>query len=263
MDHQELADRILRERLPALSVWLRQELCRLHSASAALATLQQRETDPQVDRSAAALDKSFYRLLRLSSNLGDMELLEESPPLFFQNLDLVELFGDLCRLAEEPTEQLGLELHFVCQLRSHIAAVDRQLMERLLWNLLSNAMAATPAGGLIAVTLRVERGAILLSVADNGRGFSPEQLDQMPPAPDAGTGLGLPLCRRIAQLHGGTLLLSSREGEGCTVTVRLPDRKVDQQLQEPRFDYAGGFSQVLLELADVLPESSFGHRYAD
>lgn len=268
MEYNEAEGRMLQELMPALSALLRQELNALHMAYAQLITPSQRENDPWVDHSAAKLDRSFYRLLRLANNLSDAELLAGEPALLLQNIDLMELLGVLCRKAQGPAALLGLNLDFVCRERACVAAVDKQLIERLLWNLLSNAMAATPAGGQLRVSLRVERDVVLLAVSDTGRGLDPELLTAQPLArlqsvPDSGIGLGLPLCRRIAQLHGGTLLLTAREGEGSTVTVRLPLRRTEQQTREPAFDYTGGFNQALMELADVLPEEAFAQRYLD
>lgn len=268
MNYNETENRMLQELLPALSALLRQELNTLYVAYAQLITPKQREADTQVDHSAAKLDRSFYRLLRLANNLNDAELLTGDTPLFLQNEELVELVDELCRKAQGPAELLGLTLDFSCRERACVTAVDRQLLERLLWNLLANAMAATPAGGQLRVSLRAERNIVLLSVSDSGRGLDPALLTEQPLArlqsvPDSGIGLGLPLCRRIAQLHEGSLLLTTREGEGSTVTVRLPRRRTEQQMREPYFDYTGGFNQALLELANVLPEEAFTQRYLD
>lgn len=82
--------------------------------------------------------------------------------------------------------------------------------------------------------------------------------------PVHGLGLGLPLCRRIAQGHGGSLVVSSRQGEGTAVTVRLPDRRSGVTLvRQPLFHYAGGFNPVLVELADALPVQAFTRNYID
>ena len=82
--------------------------------------------------------------------------------------------------------------------------------------------------------------------------------------PRQGLGLGLPICRRIAQAHGGRLLLESREGEGTLVTVSLPHiRRGDGQVRERRTDYAGGFPHVMMELSDALPYQAFYEKHLD
>ena len=68
----------------------------------------------------------------------------------------------------------------------------------------------------------------------------------------------------IAQGHGGSLVVSSRQGEGTAVTVRLPDRRSGVTLvRQPLFHYAGGFNPVLVELADALPVQAFTRNYID
>ena len=108
---------------------------------------------------------------------------------------------------------------------------------------------------------------------DNGCGIKEElqetvfdrylHAQRMDPLPH-GLGLGLPLCRRIAEGHGGRLLLQSREGEGTTVTCALPDRRAKSDVvRDVPFDYAGGFQTVLVELADALPYGAFRPRHID
>ena len=82
--------------------------------------------------------------------------------------------------------------------------------------------------------------------------------------PVHGMGLGLLICRRVAEGHGGRLLLESREGEGTLVTVSLPHiRRGDGQVRERRTDYAGGFPHVMMELSDALPYQAFYEKHLD
>ncbi|HEY7492209.1 MAG TPA: ATP-binding protein [Candidatus Tectomicrobia bacterium] len=110
---------------------------------------------------------------------------------------------------------------------------DRQQLRQLFLNLLTNASDAMPQGG--ALTLRVAAGTtptgrpvVRVEVSDTGCGIAPEHLPQvMEPffttkAEGKGTGLGLPICRRIVQEHRGTLELTSIVGQGTTVHLQLP-----------------------------------------
>ena len=73
-----------------------------------------------------------------------------------------------------------------------------------------------------------------------------------------GPGLGLPLCRWIAESHGGSIALLSTPGKGCTATVTLPNvRSENAPVEEPAADYSGGFNPTLLGLADALGWESF------
>lgn len=113
------------------------------------------------------------------------------------------------------------------------------------------------------------QGRILLRVSDTGCGiseerlatlFAPPQQPDRPAPPPHGVGLGLSLCRRIAEAHGGTLMAESRPGKGSRFTLSLPDHQSGQQVQDIRFDYSGGFNRTLLALADALPARAFSIR---
>ena len=112
---------------------------------------------------------------------------------------------------------------------------------------------------------------ILLSVEDTGRGIEPERLETlfdrclheslMDPRPH-GLGLGLALCRAIAQGHGGSIMAQSHEGRGSRFTVSLPDRRAENgTVSDVPLDYSGGFNRTLLYLADALPSRVFLVRY--
>ena len=206
------------------------------------------------------------------NNLSDAPMLAEDKPLDTENVELVELLEGLCRQGQVLAELLDLRLVFTCRDRAHVIAANRELLERLFWNLVSNAMKFTPPGGTIEVALRTGPDCVLLCVKDSGPGIPQDKLERLfdrwqhsnMDLPVHGLGLGLPLCRRIAQGHGGSLVVSSRQGEGTAVTVRLPDRRSGVTLmRQPLFHYAGGFNPVLVELADALPVQAFTRNYID
>ena len=114
-----------------------------------------------------------------------------------------------------------------------VREVDGTRIRLLVKNLIDNALCHTPAGtGGVTVEVAEEGKGVLVRVADTGAGMSPEQVERATepfyradPArcrDTGGFGLGLYLCRRIAEAHGGTLEISSEVGRGTQVTLRLP-----------------------------------------
>lgn len=272
MEYSEAEKQMLREVLPGIAVQLRGALANIHGALGRLAPERLRDRDTGTDRSAAILCQSYYKILRVVNNLSDAPMLAEDKPLDTENVELVELLEGLCRQGQVLAELLDLRLVFTCRDRAHVIAANRELLERLFWNLVSNAMKFTPRGGTVDVCLRSGQGCVLLSVKDSGSGIPQDKQAQLfdrwqhshMDLPAHGLGLGLPLCRRIAQGHGGSLVVSSRQGEGTAVTVRLPDRRSGVTLmRQPLFHYAGGFNPVLVELADALPVQAFTRNYID
>lgn len=256
----------------SVAAQIRSELSSLHLAAVRLAPAESRETDTALDKTASLLDQSYYRLLRLANILSAASTLAENRPVALQNQELVELVGDICQRAAGLAVSLQLTVRFSCAMSRHICAVEPQLLEQLIFHLLSNAFKFTPAGGTVTVELKVQKNRVLLSVTDTGQGIPPEHLatlfdryhhpERQDPAPH-GVGLGLSLCRRIAECHGGMLMAESLSGKGSRFTLSLPDRQVEGGVSDVPFDYAGGFNKTLLALADALPPQSFLIRSLD
>lgn len=250
---------------PNVAAQIRGALSNLHLAAAQLASAEAREQNPALDAKAALMDQSYYQALRLVNSLSAAGMLADNSPLPLQDRDLVDLVGELCEKTAALAPLLGLEVRFVCALDRLVCAVNPDSLEQLIYHLLSNAFKFTPAGGTVTVELRRTGGKILLSVTDTGRGIPEERLptlfdrylhNHMDPPPH-GLGLGLPLCRRIAERHGGTLMAESRVGKGSRFTLSLPEKSVGSSVSDRPFDYAGGFNRTLLALADVLPAKAF------
>ena len=109
-------------------------------------------------------------------------------------------------------------------------------------------------------------GTSFMRVTDNGRGIPPEQQDMLrswhlrPVTPEyltGGLGIGLPVVQQVAKLHGGQMLLESKEGAGTTVTLVLPAERTSAALHEPTIEYHGGFQRALVELAGALPSEAY------
>lgn len=119
--------------------------------------------------------------------------------------------------------------------------VDERAMKQVLINLLSNAVKFTPEGGQVTVSTQIlPDGRVEFAVSDTGIGMAPEdipkalapfgQIDGSLARRYHGTGLGLPLAVRLVEMHGGTLEVRSKPGQGTAVTVRLPAERHVQHM---------------------------------
>lgn len=122
------------------------------------------------------------------------------------------------------------DLDMTMNLDEAVYVGDYDLMQHLWINLLTNAVKYTPKGGSITVTLKNEEKFIAVSVADTGKGISPEDRERIfdkyyqtdKSHSKRGLGLGLAICKRIVQLCNGSLTVESDVGVGSTFTVKLP-----------------------------------------
>jgi len=254
--------------LPQAAAQMRGALSSLYFAAARLAPAAERERDPELDAKAALVDQSYYRLLRLVNDLSAVRYLDEAP-LPLRDRDIVDFVAELFAKAASLAPLRGLETRLVCAADHHICAFCPDALEQLLYQLLSNAFKFTPAGGLVTVELRLSGGRVLLSVEDTGPGIDPDRLEALfdsyhqaerPAPPPQGLGLGLAICRGIAQGHGGTIMAESEVGRGSRFTFSMPDRLCGTTLSDVLFDYSGGFNRTLMALSDALPPEAFGIR---
>jgi heavy metal sensor kinase len=151
--------------------------------------------------------------------------------LSFEEIDLSELLAGVAANAEILCRDWGLE--FRSDLMDNIlVSGDRAKLRELFLNLLDNAIRYSPDGGKISLTLRRVEEMAVISIADTGIGISEEDIphiferfyrvDKARSRVENGAGLGLAICKYIAEIHGGRIEVISRLGEGSTFSVWLP-----------------------------------------
>lgn len=250
---------------------IRVPLTDLFDVASVLFPMLEEQEDPKIQRQTARLNKSFYRLLRLAGNLSDTgRFIAGERQLHLERTDLGEFFGILYDQAAPLCEAMGIDMEFRCPSKRFYGSIDRQKIERAVLNLVSNSLKFTPKGGRIVFRVEHTGTSVLVRIADNGEGMDPATMATLfdryqhrnqPGDPRWGVGLGLPLVRHIANLHGGTVVVNSAPESGTTVTMSISLRQTASapQLKSPalNYDYAGGYSHATVELADTMPSDVF------
>jgi len=177
---------------------------------------------------------SGEHLLHLINTVLDFSKIEAgAESLDEKELSVHDLVGECVRMIRRPCEEAGVDLSVDTSNAPVAIRADHTKMKQILVNLLSNAVKFTPAGGRIALQAGLsEASHVFFSISDTGIGMVK---DQIPLALSRfgqlengfsrrfeGTGLGLPLAKSLAELHGGSLHIESEVDKGTTVTVVLP-----------------------------------------
>jgi signal transduction histidine kinase len=153
--------------------------------------------------------------------------------LDLSDFDLPETLTYAMTLVRERAQRHDIALALEVEPGVSVVQADERKVRQMMLNLLSNAVKFTPDGGRVDVSARRENGAIEIAVRDTGIGIDPkdqaavfEEFRQVgrDGGHHEGTGLGLALTRRFAELHGGRVRLESAPGSGSIFTVVLPVR---------------------------------------
>ncbi|WP_404383812.1 ATP-binding protein [Caenispirillum salinarum] len=176
---------------------------------------------------------SGKHLLDLINNLLDLSKIEAGQmDLDESETRLQDIVDTAASLVQEPAERAHVPLNVALPDTLPLVRVDPLRVRQVLINLLSNAIKYSAPGSPVTVSARADAGGLALTVEDQGAGIPEEDMERvLQPFGQArsalvrkkeGTGLGLPICKQFIEMHGGTLVLDSRLGEGTRVTVRLP-----------------------------------------
>jgi heavy metal sensor kinase len=193
----------------------------------------QRDREPAAYREVLQVtNESVDRLIRLVGSLLTLAQADAGDiPLEREEVDVGAIARSAMEQVQPRAEEIGVELRHACGPEAVVRA-DQDLVLQLILNLLDNALKHTAADGAVAVTWRGRPGAVELVVEDTGEGIADEHLpylfdrfyrvDRARSRDVGGAGLGLAICRWIAEAHGGSIAVSSVVGEGSRFTVTLP-----------------------------------------
>ena len=232
-------DRLRREMVANISHDLRTPLAAIHGY---IERLKTRFDDLTVDERREFLQISFHHSKRLNHmiealfELSKLEARESEPVL--EPFSLPELVQDVLQKFKLQAESKKLSLKFTGKDNLPLVNGDIALMDRALSNLVDNAISCTDAGGEIELILNQEKDAISVQVKDTGMGIDEKylptlfqrfyQVDSKNRNNSQHAGLGLTITHRILEMHGQTIKVTSKLGQGTTFLFRMPLASADE-----------------------------------
>jgi hypothetical protein len=186
------------------------------------------DTLPKEDDRRPVVEKVLEQVRRIDGTVRDLLAYARPKAARLAPTDIHEVIGNALGVVTLfPTTRVNVVRHFQTGLPE--AMVDGQQFGQVLSNLFINAVQAMPEGGTLTVTTSSDPSGIQVSVRDTGTGIPKSKLtrifDPFYTTKTRGTGLGLPICRRVVEAHHGSINVTSRQGQGSEFIIQLPHPK--------------------------------------
>jgi PAS domain S-box-containing protein len=221
------------------------------------------KTAEKKNRYIKMIKQNCYRLLRLINNLIDITRIDSGyVKAQFENHNIVSVVEDITLSVKEYVENKGIELIFDTNVEEKVTACDPEKLERIMLNLISNAVKFTNEGDQICVEVLDQGENIRISVKDTGVGIPQDKLqiiferfrqaDNGLSRNHEGSGIGLSLVKALVELHGGTISVKSSQGEGSEFVINLPSRRCNSSgIVENAAIYRDNTERINIELSDI------------
>lgn len=206
----------------------------LAAMMSALMLMERTKSPEKTARAMAVIDRQIRHLVRLVDDLLDLSRVSRGKiDLQREPLDFVDLARAVVEDHQAACQERGIILEFHVVNTPLMMLGDRVRLSQVIGNLLSNAAKFTNPGGRVTVTVSEQSAMAVLNVTDTGVGIDPlaltsifgmfVQADSSQPRARTGLGLGLAVCKRLVEMHGGSIeAQSDGSGHGSTFIVRLP-----------------------------------------
>jgi signal transduction histidine kinase len=187
--------------------------------------------DPIAFEALSVVEKELDRMTNLVKNLLQLSRREEQR---ISTVNVAEELEKTIELLHYHLKKCGIEVREDFEAGIPMISADPEQLRQVFLNLLTNASDAMPSGGTLLLRVRGGQN-LLIEFVDTGTGIAAADLPRVMETffttkpPGKGTGLGLPICRRIVEAHGGTISIESEPGKGTTVRIVLPVNRVEER----------------------------------
>jgi signal transduction histidine kinase len=190
------------------------------------------QLNERMEQDVRLIRDSGDHLRSLIGDILDMSKIEAGKmDLRYEEIDLHQIAHDIIATASHMAQEKDLHLHLNLAEDLFTIYADRTRLRQIMWNIIGNAIKFTPKGS-VTLTMQTQRDNVLISVRDTGIGIMPEnlpivfeqfrQVDGSLNRTAEGTGLGMPITKKLIELHGGEIWVESVFGVGTTFWFTLP-----------------------------------------
>ena len=193
------------------------------------------ENHQKMLKQVRTIKQNCYRLIRIIGNLMDVTKFENGYlPLNMGNHNIIRIIEDITMSVVNYAENKDIKIIFDTDDEVRYMACDPDMIERIMLNLLSNALKFTDKGGVISVSVSNKVDRVIIQVSDTGIGIPPDKIlyifDRFKQVESTleknryGTGIGLSLVKSLVEAHNGSIFASSEPCKGSVFTIHLPVR---------------------------------------
>lgn len=214
------------------------------------------------DKYEKSIKQNCLRMLKIINNLIDITKIESGiSKLDLVILDVVPFIEDLTLSLIPYTKYKNLNITFDTDIEKNYLEIDIYALERILLNILSNAMKFSKNNGDITVSLTTSEKVLYISIKDTGIGI-PEHLhpsifnkfykvDDSLSRNTEGSGIGLTITKALVEMHGGKIELNKDYTSGCEFIVSFPKNFKNEFIKENQYNYIVDDEKILRELSDI------------
>ncbi|QIL37983.1 substrate-binding domain-containing protein [Pedobacter sp. HDW13] len=192
--------------------------------------LKQEKTGTRTAKDLGLIKRNVYRLLKLVNELIDYRKIEHQKfKVYPTNNNVTNFLSEIIDSFQYGANKKNIALNLISAEKNFYAWFDINILDKIIFNLLSNALKFTGPNGRITVAVEHLEDTFFITVTDNGQGMTEEELDhvwdqfyQSDTMESKGSGLGLSLSRELIHLHGGSIGVESKKWQGSTFKLILP-----------------------------------------
>jgi PAS domain S-box-containing protein len=223
------------------------------------------ENEEKSKRYLRTMKQNCYRLVRLIDNLIDVTKIDAGYfEIHLSNCNVVSVIEEITLSVAEYVENKGISLVFDTEMEEKIIACDKDKIERIILNLISNAIKFTNPGGNISVNIFEKKDNIVIAVRDTGIGIPKEkqqcifdrfvQVDKSLTRNREGSGIGLSLVKALVEMHGGKIFLESEIDIGSEFSFELPIKQLadgEEEFVDNNLNANSNIEKIHVEFSDI------------